>query len=163
VTLSITTWSSRVGADPSINLRGLNGSEIWLTAMCGGPPDGGPIRSPFSSRMVIVSSPIAPSALATPSTLRTRSSSDSGIARAKFSPKSPSTSRCGRTVTSLPALAWVKSSSNELFTESVSISVPAIIATPKKTASAVEIARSLRALKLRSARAAIASRARRPA
>ena len=138
-----------------MNSSGLNGSGTTLTAMCGGPPAGGPMRSPFSSRIVIVWSPIAPSALATPSTRRTRSSRDSSIGRAKLSPNSPSTATCGRMVTSLPAFVSAKIASNDWFTESVSISVPATMATPKKTARAVESARSLRALKLRSASAAI--------
>jgi hypothetical protein len=124
--------------------------------MWGGPPAGGPIRSPSESTIVIVSSAMTPSAAATPSTSLTSWTISSGSARANDCPNSVSTATRGEIRTSIPSLTSVKISSKALLTESVSISVPATIATPKKTASAVDRARSLRALKLRTASESIA-------
>ena len=82
-------------------MNGLKGSGSSLNAMCGGPPCGGPIRSPFWLRIAIVGSPIAPAALATPGTERTRSSSDAFSAAPDWAPNWSSTAERGRTVTSV--------------------------------------------------------------
>ncbi len=92
-----------------------------------------------------------PIAWSTPSIAATSSTTDSSSGRAKSSPKSPSTASFARTVTSMLSFADANRSSNARSTESVSSSVPLTIATPKNTASAVESARNLRALKLRTA------------
>ncbi len=69
---SIPTSSSELGAEPSIQVNGLNGSGSTLCAIWGGPPPEGPIRSPFSSRIAIeVESEMPPDAFSTPSTAAT--------------------------------------------------------------------------------------------
>jgi hypothetical protein len=92
---------------------------------------------------------IAPAADATPSTARTRCTrrSSSGGGSAK---KSVSTLR-GTTATSVPVFACAKTSVKERLIVSVKMYVPAIIATPSTTASAVRAVRSGRARRPRSA------------
>jgi hypothetical protein len=98
---------------------------------------------PLSPRIAIEASKIEPAAAATPLTASTRGSKSA--ARAGGSPpRESSTVSFGLTVTSVRLFALWKMSSNELLIVSVSIRVPAIIATPKKIASAVRLARSLR-------------------
>ncbi len=110
---------------------------------------------PCSSRTETVGSKMPPAASATPSTACTCSSTPASKAGGR-APRESSIVSFVLMLTSTPLFDSEKMSSNELLTESVSINVPAIMATPKKTARAVRNPRILRATTPRTVRANIA-------
>ncbi len=155
---SIATSPAAAGFSPSTSVSASNSSfSVTDRAMWGGPPDGGPIRSPSSPRIEMRVSATTPSAILDPldplDAVQDPPRRSPPRAPGRTDPRPASRSR---TVTSMPALTSPKRLSNDRLTDSPIRSVPDTIATPKNTDEAVEIARNFRAKRLRIARPSIA-------
>jgi hypothetical protein len=145
--LSITTSSGACGACPATSWNGLRaGTALQLPPRVGAPLPGLPIGVP-SLPISRVYPKALPSAAATPGTCLSAGSSDASIFGRSPLPMLVKTA-LARTTASVPLYTLADRSLKILLMVSVSISVPAVKATPMITARAVVTSRRFRASRL---------------